>query len=201
MLESRDYILKTSLSLFLRKGFKEVTMNEIVNSTGLSKGAFYHYFSSKEHVFEEVIFEVFSDLMTGRFSALSADTLKGFYENILQSIEKKRLKSQADLESKAGESFRNNHYYLIFDAMRLLPEFRKQQHNEQKKELKAWRLHVVKAKKSGEIRSEISDELIAKMFIYLSDGLHINLIMGENHHPVKNELKNCWDSLYLSLIK
>jgi TetR/AcrR family transcriptional repressor of nem operon len=37
---AKDHILLTSLKLFLQKSFKEVTMKEIVNKTGLSKGVF-----------------------------------------------------------------------------------------------------------------------------------------------------------------
>ncbi|MDR3129397.1 MAG: TetR/AcrR family transcriptional regulator [Tannerellaceae bacterium] len=52
MKEVKEHILKTALTLFLQKSFKEVIMNDIVEKTGMSKGAFYHYYSSKEKVFE-----------------------------------------------------------------------------------------------------------------------------------------------------
>lgn len=55
MIDSKEQILKIALLLFLQKGFKGVTMNEIVKMSEFSKGAFYHYFSSKEEVFKEVI--------------------------------------------------------------------------------------------------------------------------------------------------
>jgi AcrR family transcriptional regulator len=55
MNDTKEHIITTSLKLFLQKNFKEVTMKEIVNATRLSKGAFYHYFESKEKVFKEVV--------------------------------------------------------------------------------------------------------------------------------------------------
>ena len=55
MNDSKEHILLASLNLFLQKNFKEVTIKEIVEITGLSKGAFYHYFQSKEQLFEEVM--------------------------------------------------------------------------------------------------------------------------------------------------
>ena len=55
-IETRTFILKVSLQLFLKKGYKEVSYQDIINKTGLSKGAIYHYFKSKDdllaHVFE-----------------------------------------------------------------------------------------------------------------------------------------------------
>ena len=54
-MKSKEHILITAFSLFLQKSFKEVTMKEIVKETGLSKGAFYHYFESKEQLFLELL--------------------------------------------------------------------------------------------------------------------------------------------------
>ena len=54
MNESKEHIITVASKLFLQKNFKEVTMKEIVDKTGLSKGAFYHYFESKEQLFLEV---------------------------------------------------------------------------------------------------------------------------------------------------
>jgi len=47
MSDTKTHILMVSLKLFLQKNFKEVTMKEIVKETGLSKGAFYHYFDQE----------------------------------------------------------------------------------------------------------------------------------------------------------
>lgn len=55
MADLKEHILETAQKLFLQKGFKGVTMNELVEAAGLTKGAFYHYFKSKEQVFEEVV--------------------------------------------------------------------------------------------------------------------------------------------------
>ncbi len=51
MNQTKEFILKTAFSLFLQKNYKAVTLKEIVDKTGLSKGAFYHYYTSKEKLF------------------------------------------------------------------------------------------------------------------------------------------------------
>ncbi|MFI5187812.1 MAG: TetR/AcrR family transcriptional regulator [Chitinophagales bacterium] len=54
--DTRATILKIALQLFLQRGYKDVSYQDIIKKTGLSKGAIYHYFKSKEdllaHVFE-----------------------------------------------------------------------------------------------------------------------------------------------------
>ena len=48
----RAEILSHAMALFFRKGYEETTMNDILESVGLSKGAFYHHFVSKEQLLE-----------------------------------------------------------------------------------------------------------------------------------------------------
>ena len=47
-----------ALLLFLEKGYKDVSYQELVKKTGLSKGAIYHYFASKEELLVAV-FDMF----------------------------------------------------------------------------------------------------------------------------------------------
>jgi AcrR family transcriptional regulator len=45
---TRQHVLDTALSLFRRQGFAHTTMRDIAEAAGLSLGAAYHYFPSKE---------------------------------------------------------------------------------------------------------------------------------------------------------
>ena len=49
---SKDQIIQAALSLFSNKGYKETTMANLVTVTGLSKGAVYHHFKSKEEILQ-----------------------------------------------------------------------------------------------------------------------------------------------------
>jgi AcrR family transcriptional regulator len=42
--------LQTALELFYEKGYENTTIQDIIDHLGVSKGAFYHYFKSKEDV-------------------------------------------------------------------------------------------------------------------------------------------------------
>jgi AcrR family transcriptional regulator len=53
--ETVKKILDTSLQLFIEKGYEQTTVLDIVdNLGGLTRGAFYHHFKSKEEVFEAI---------------------------------------------------------------------------------------------------------------------------------------------------
>src|SRR4051812_45471943 len=46
----RNEILDAAYKLFARHGYEATTVNAIIDALGLSKGAFYHHFESKEEV-------------------------------------------------------------------------------------------------------------------------------------------------------
>src|SRR5579863_2540328 len=50
VLDTRNIILKTALQLFLKKGYKDVSYQDLMEKTGLSKGALYHHFKSKKEL-------------------------------------------------------------------------------------------------------------------------------------------------------
>src|SRR5579872_3381865 len=48
----RAEILRHAMTLFFENGYESTTMNDILASVGLSKGAFYHHFASKEELLQ-----------------------------------------------------------------------------------------------------------------------------------------------------
>ncbi|HXS36491.1 MAG TPA: helix-turn-helix domain-containing protein [Flavipsychrobacter sp.] len=197
MSDAREHILLVSLKLFLQKSFKEVTMKEIVEQTGLSKGAFYHYFSSKEQVFEEVIKFFFTAFIVEDYDSLPHDSLYVFYSEMLKEIERKS--KRAIVRLGGGTEFSANYYFILFDAIKMLPAFKEELYQHQKEELRAWTKMVQIARNSGEIASEMTNEQIAELFIYISDGVGINLIMEEKLDRLKKKLSTLWDGLYTML--
>ena len=51
----RMLILKSARSLFLAKGFKNVTVDKIAKVSELGKGSIYLYFSSKEEIYAQIL--------------------------------------------------------------------------------------------------------------------------------------------------
>lgn len=54
---NRSLIIASGVNVFIKKGFAEATVRDIIRSTGLASGTFYNYFKSKE----EVLVAIFDD--------------------------------------------------------------------------------------------------------------------------------------------
>ena len=53
--ETRSNILDASIHLFATQGFERTTVSEICEQAGVSKGAFFHHFPTKQDVFMQVL--------------------------------------------------------------------------------------------------------------------------------------------------
>jgi AcrR family transcriptional regulator len=53
--ETRNHILEVSVQLFSKSGYDATGVAEICQAAGVSKGAFYHHFPSKQAVFLELL--------------------------------------------------------------------------------------------------------------------------------------------------
>ena len=52
---TKEKLLKAAQQLMLAKGFPATTVDEICEAAGFTKGSFFHYFASKEHLGKEVL--------------------------------------------------------------------------------------------------------------------------------------------------
>ena len=53
--KTRESILNASYTLFAKKGFKQVTMKDVCEVTGMSRGGLYSHFSGTDKIFEAVL--------------------------------------------------------------------------------------------------------------------------------------------------
>ena len=199
MRDARGHIIAVAIKLFLQKNYKEVTMKEIVKKTGLSKGAFYHYFDSKESLFREILDYFSSTFMDIDYERYPQDSLRQFYNHCANEKDTARITSPEETAADKGSYFNMNFFFLIFDGLKLFPGFREKLENFQNKELRVWTEVINRARERGEIKSPLNDKLIAMIFIHTGDGIALNLILGGEVRNLKKEIKPVWDKFYESL--
>lgn len=54
-MDTKSRILETTFKLFLKKGFADVSLNEIIKESDITTGGFYYHFNSKDTLLVEVI--------------------------------------------------------------------------------------------------------------------------------------------------
>jgi TetR/AcrR family transcriptional regulator, transcriptional repressor for nem operon len=195
MSDGKEHILQTAFTLFLQKSFKEVTMKEIVEKTGMSKGAFYHYFKSKEDLFVEIIDKYYGTFAAIDYNNFNHESLVQFYHEYLEYIET-GLKDLSEIVGGVNETNTINYFLMMFDAINILPGFREKSLQMMQKELKSWENIIQIARGKGEIKSPMTDTQIARLFTSSNDGISIHVIMLGRANDLKKEILDVWDGFY-----
>ena len=80
MREARTSILNAALELFAKKGYAGSSIREICQSAGITKPVLYYHFRSKEHLYQELMLDLFTKT---RKNLLRLSSLKGSLRNRL----------------------------------------------------------------------------------------------------------------------
>lgn len=94
--KTKQYILETAMRLFAEKGLENVKVEDVVAEVGVTRGAFYHYFKSREELIGSVMYKSFEC----DNPYLLADKQKG-----LNALEKLRFVAKLSLRSHLDTSY------------------------------------------------------------------------------------------------
>lgn len=87
--ETKEKILNAATKVFFEKGFEAASVKMILDEAGAVTGSFYHYFASKEELFEQVVARFLTSYTEKISAILKDDTLspKAQLEAFMQEIQ------------------------------------------------------------------------------------------------------------------
>ena len=59
--KTKQNILEAAMRLFAEKGLENVNVEDVVKAVGVTRGAFYHYFKSREELIGSVMYKSFEE--------------------------------------------------------------------------------------------------------------------------------------------
>jgi AcrR family transcriptional regulator len=117
----RDEILDRALELFASQGYEATSVNQIIVSLGLSKGAFYHHFAAKQDLIEALAARYADDATEAARPVLEDESLDAFSRLQLFLASMRNSKMAASVELRTFEPlFRDenlNLYQRSHDAV------------------------------------------------------------------------------------
>lgn len=195
---TREKILWKAFGVFLEKGFDGVSISDLQKEIGMGRASLYHYFKGKEDLFINVVLECF--LALGKEKHLKTNLDISLNKMIEQNIEGYKLdleKQNSLLDRKIGIL---NYYLFAFQAMKYCPNFKNEALELQKKELEQWKSVIKYSIKNGEIRRDIDEDEIAKLFVNAENGIGIRSTYSSNPNQIIAEIDKMYKNIY-NLIK
>lgn len=101
--KTKQLILETAMRLFYEMGLENVNVEDVVKEVGVTRGAFYHYFKSREELIASVMYKSFED----DNPYLLADKQKGL--NALEKLRfviKLTLRPRIEISDKMREQMK-----------------------------------------------------------------------------------------------
>jgi len=161
MIETKERILEKSFVLFLQRGYKEVSLNEIIRECEISKGAFYHHFESKEELYLDVLQRFFFSYFKKQDADYSTTSLETKFLNFAKTFVGPSLEISQLLKSKQMSAY----FRFLFQAVNTFPEI--QQKVSKHFYIKGYYLYqiVEQAKANGEVQSAFDSKTSARQVL------------------------------------
>ena len=119
----RGRIIKESIDLFDKKGFSKTSIQDIVDTIGVTKGTFYYYFKSKQELLMDIHLNYIKELLSEQEVILNDEYLSSKVKmNKLTYLIIKNIK----VHGKSARVFNREFRHLDDKQLRLINDYRKE---------------------------------------------------------------------------
>jgi AcrR family transcriptional regulator len=98
--DTRAAVLNASLTLFARHGFSGTSVRAIARAVGVSDGALYRHFPSKQAIFDEVLRQAGAGLLTSVLSTVDTDLAEHDPPAFLRAVSEALIKAWDSLQAR-----------------------------------------------------------------------------------------------------
>jgi AcrR family transcriptional regulator len=150
----KERLLRVATRLFARHGFEGTSVQDIVDAAGVTKGAMYHYYGSKD----DLLYEVYHQLLTMQMSRLT-DIVKG-----TGSAEERLRAAAIDVVESSLANL--DDMIVFFRSLHMLPDDRQTQVRAERRAYHdQFRGLVEEGMAAGTFRTEVSADIVVHYFL------------------------------------
>jgi AcrR family transcriptional regulator len=163
--EAKAKIVKAARVVFAKKGYHDATMDDVAKELGVSKGALYSYFESKEDLLKEVSLEGHQTLRKILSEASKCSNLEEALNEVYNLlIEQFKGNLHSHFEVIAQSSHDSKIRKIVFE--------------DYQKTIEAVEAFVEEKKKQGVMKTDVDAEALAQLFTALYLGTLAELVIG-----------------------
>lgn len=181
---ARSRIVEAAFKVFSSKGYRDSTMDDIARELGVSKGAIYLYFKSKEDLLREISQESQESMMQILQDCFQNNDLEGAAEEAYKRIFEKR----------------KEHFKMMFEITGLATHderIRKSQKEKQERQLNTILEFLRYQVSKGRLKKGSDTRETAEMLAALYMGLALLLVLGYD----SSEMHRVWKESFLLILR
>lgn len=189
--EIKGNILFAAFKLFLVKGYREVSLNDIAEEVNLTKGSLYHHFSTKEEIFSKVVDIYFFDMVNKFKKVAMVNNLSPILK--ISYLFKGYTGFIDDIVGYVGNEENIYGYYLLmFEATRNIEGFKEKMKGIYADILSGITRMITEGINKGSFRQDIEANVMSLHIFSVLEGLNIMSIYNEkiDYHDYFLKLEN-----------
>jgi len=193
--DTKLLIIQTAYLLFLEKGYDAVSIRMIQEAAGIGKATMYHYFSSKQELFELII-----QMNFNRAKVDDNENEQGIL--LSQHIKERIVKARTSLEhSTLPKSIGMLNFFIMnFQAMEMNPKLADLGKEIHDREVDAWQTYIQNSIDYGEVKPEIDINRTAKLFMNVRHGIGVTSTYQTSMEENIDEIEEMYHYIF-SLIR
>lgn len=183
MKETRKLILQTAFEAIHKYGYSGTRIDKELKKIGITKGAFYHYFESKNDLLLAVIKELLGPAFVKPWSTLNNSTLPVLDQ--IQIILQKHIDGSSNAEIKYGCILNN----LVHETAAQIPEVRELLENSLEKARNYMKIALEAEILRNKIDKTLSAEELSYLILSVYNGANSLNKLQQKRTPYKKAIK------------
>ncbi len=194
---TKNKIYETAIQLIRTKGYSNVTIDEICEKSGVTKGAFYYHFSSKKDLLhssyissDSRVFQELPHIMKKENSLEQTKAIFLLYAEMAQSkgVEVMKQIIQNNLNSQYSDEELSLFYIRFFDP--------------NKRPMIEIQIAILKdGQKNDEIRDDLSSAKILQYLITIFNGFILDWCYHGGRYDLKEKINEAWSHFIESEVR
>lgn len=155
-MDQKRIIIETSLDLFIQKGCKSVTMDDVAKHNGVSKRTLYELFADKSQLLEECLRLLYNRMIE------HVSNYKGLHDNVIDAMfrmHNEQSENLLDLKRTFFEELRRYYYVVYKKAIQYFLDFHMTMTYD----------FLKRGQEEGVFRYNLNKELVTKVLIEVSN--------------------------------
>jgi AcrR family transcriptional regulator len=193
MKNTKDIILQTAYDMFLHNTYEAVTINSIIKATGMTKGAIYHYYASKEELFIAVVDRYMLE------NKISIEIEHSSLRDLINYTINKTKEHTSTMTHEGQKDMPIQHVSLILAAVRYYPGYVEIGNKFFWAEVNKWEKVMERAIVNREIREGIDTKSMSMNFLSIGTNIvALALLSGSMEYAMEMYQKQM-EELYKSI--
>lgn len=172
--EAKSKIVDAARTVFAEKGYHDATMDDVAQEVGVSKGALYSYFKSKEDLLKEIYLQSHQTLRTIINAACEKNDLSQTLEEVYTLV------------TEQFKGYLHTHFEEVALASHDT-KIRKIIMADHNRDIETVSTFIDEKMKQGLMRTDVAPKTLAELFIALYLGTMEKLVMGVPNKEVHDQ--------------